>query len=57
MAAEAGVEINGVSAASKPAPADPNASPDAQFAESADSADATDGKPPGRSGGRLQGYR
>lgn len=56
MAMEAGVEINGVSVAAKPAPADPNASADGQGADpEADGADAADGKPAGRSGGRLRG--
>ncbi len=56
MAAEAGVEINGVSVAAKPAPSDPNASPDAQGADlEADGTDAADRKPAGRSGERLRG--
>lgn len=58
MAAEAGVEINCVSVAAKPAAPDPNVSSDDQGADRpTDGSDTADGKPGVRSGGRLLGLR
>lgn len=57
MAAKAGVEINGVSVAAKPAAADPDA-PSGRARQGDPSADGTvaaDGKPARRSGGQLRG--
>jgi lambda family phage portal protein len=54
MAAEAGVEIGGVSVASKPAPAAPGAGGDPAADPEADSADAPGAKAAGRAGGRLR---